>query len=140
MRLLVRALIALLVLGAAYGALNYLASERVEVVTLHTVDPAGLPTDTRIWIVDRDGAAFIRAREGSGWYARVRAAPNLELTRGERRARYTAVARPELRDDLNRLFRTKYGWGDAFISFTLGGRSDAVALELVPLRPSSLAP
>ena len=117
MRLLVRALIALLVLGAAYGALNYLASERVEVVTLHTVDPAGLPRDTR-----------------------VRAVPNLEVTRGERRARYTAVARPEWRDDINRLFRAKYGWGDAFISFTLGGRSDAVALELVPLRPPSLAP
>lgn len=136
MKWLVRALLSLIVLAAAYGALNYLASERVEVVTLHTVDATGQPKDTRIWIVDRpiDGrsAAFIRTREGSGWYARLAAAPDFELTRGATRARYTAVAHPELRDEINRMFRDKYGWGDAFISFTLGGRDDAIALELVP--------
>ena len=131
MKWLVRALVALLVLGALYGALNYLASERVEVVTLHTVDAAGQPKDTHIWIVDRQGAAFIRTREGSGWYARLAAAPSFELTRGAVRARYTAVSHPELRDEINTQFRDKYGWGDAFISFTLGGRDDAIALELV---------
>jgi len=129
---LVRTLVALLVLGAAYGALNYVASERVEVVTLHIVDASGQPSDTRIWILDHQGAAFIRARESSGWYARLTAAPDIQLTRGDVRARYTVVSHPELRDQINAMFRDKYGWGDAFISFTLGGRDDALPLELVP--------
>lgn len=134
MKLLVRVLIVLLVLGATFGALDRLASERVEVVTLHTVAADGQPRDTRIWIVDRNGAAYIRARESSGWYARVKARPDFELTRGSQRARYTAVPHPELRDEMNGLFRAKYGWGDAYVSFTVGGREDAVALELVPVR------
>ncbi len=129
---LVRMLVALALLGAAFGALNYLASERVEVVTLHTADANGQLKDTRIWVVDHQGAAFIRARSGSGWHARLTAARHIEVTRGGRRARYTAASHPELLDEINATFRDKYGWGDAFISFTLGGRDDAVALALIP--------
>lgn len=71
MKWFIRTFAILALLGAAFGALNYLASERVEVVTLHTVDATGQPQDTRIWTVDREGSAFIRARHGSGWYARA---------------------------------------------------------------------
>lgn len=134
MKLFIRIIISLLGLAVVYGGLNYLASERVEVVTLHTVDTDATPRDTRIWIVDRNGSAYIRARETSRWYARVRAMPNIELSRGSQRIRYTVVPHPELRDELNSRFRNKYGWGDAFVSFTIGGRSDAIPLELVPMR------
>lgn len=40
-------LVALLVLG-----LQIVASERVEVVELHTLDSAGVEATTRLWVVD----------------------------------------------------------------------------------------
>ncbi len=133
MKILVRVLAVLVALGASYGALNYFASERVEVVTLHTVDAKGAPRDVRLWVMDLDGATYLRTRTGSGWYSEVQAQPGFEVTRGAVRQRFTGVAHPELRDAINKAMREKYGWGDAFISFTLGGRDDAIALQLVPV-------
>ena len=132
MKLALRLLIALVVLAAAFGVLNRLASERVEVVTLHTLDAAGEARDTRIWVLDHEGRAYIRASPGSGWHARLAARPTFELTRGGVRRTYSAVERPELRDTLNTLFREKYGWGDSFISASVGGRARSILLELVP--------
>jgi predicted outer membrane lipoprotein len=132
MKIVLRLLIALVVLAAAFGALNYLASERVEVLTLHTLDAAGAPKDTRIWVLDHEGRSYIRTSEGSGWHARLVAQPTFDITRSDVRATYTATERPELRDTLNPLFREKYGWGDAFISAMVGGRESAIILELVP--------
>ena len=132
MKILIRGLSILLVLGAAYGALNYFASERVEVVTLHTLDDKGQPRDVRLWVIDHEGAAYLRTKNGSGWYTQIQAQPNFEVTRGASRERFTGAPEPELRELINRGMRSKYGWGDAFISFTLGGRDDAIALRLVP--------
>ncbi len=132
MKILLRVLAVLVALGAAYGALNYFASERVEVVTLHSVDAQGAPRDVRLWVMDLDGATYLRTREGSGWYSQIQAQPSFEVTRASVRQRFTGVAHPELRDAINKAMREKYGWGDAFISFTLGGRDDSIALQLVP--------
>ncbi len=132
MKIALYLLAALLVLSAAFGALNYLASERVEVVTLHTVDAAGQPKETRIWVLDHEGRSYIRTSEGSGWHARLVANPTFEITRDGDRRTYSSAQRPDLRETLNGLFREKYGWGDAFISMIVGGREQAIILELVP--------
>ncbi len=132
MRFVRRLLVALVVAAAAFGLLNRLASERVEVVTLHTLDAAGEAKDTRIWVLDHEGRAYIRSGPDSGWYARLAARPTFELTRGGVRRTYRAVERPELRDTLNARFREKYGWGDAFITAVVGGRQRSILLELVP--------
>ena len=122
----------LLLLAIAYGAMQYFASERVEVVTLHTLDAGGQPQDTRLWVMDYQGAAYLRTHSGAAWYARLQARPNFEVTRGGVRARYTGVPHPELSATINQLMREKYGWGDAYISFMVGGREGAVPVRLVP--------
>ena len=105
MKILVRVLVALVALGAAYGALNYFASERVEVVTLHTLDEKGAPRDVRLWVADIDGATYLRTKTGSGWYRQIQTQQSFEVTRGAVRLRYSGVEHPELRDAINLAMR-----------------------------------
>lgn len=47
-----------------------LASERVEVVALHTLDAKGETITTRIWVADHDGYQYLGRlllRHGAGW-------------------------------------------------------------------------
>ena len=48
--------------------LQYIASERVEVVELLTVDEVDGPITTRLWVVDDAGFAYLRVgADGSSW-------------------------------------------------------------------------
>jgi hypothetical protein len=51
-----------IVLGLALiiGGLQIVASERVEVVQLHTINEAGEEVVTRLWVVDYDEHAYLR--------------------------------------------------------------------------------
>ena len=51
-----------IVLGLALiiGGLQIVASERVEVVQLHTINEASEEVVTRLWVVDYDGHAYLR--------------------------------------------------------------------------------
>lgn len=121
--------LAALVLG--FFTLQYLASERVEVVELHTVDTKGETVTTRLWVVDHDGRAYLRVGAGgSGWYARLTANPDVRLTRRGKTRAYLAVARPEKSEIINDLMQQKYTWGDSFIATVLGGRDGSIPVEL----------
>ena len=55
-------------LALLFVVLERLAAERVEVVELHTLDEAGEPVTTRLWIVDDEGYQYLRVgSDGSGW-------------------------------------------------------------------------
>lgn len=109
------------------------ASERIEVVELHTIDEAGEPVTTRLWIVDDEGFQYLRVgADGSGWFSRIEANGEFEVTRSGTRRVYTTVLRPDKSGIVNELMRTKYTWGDTAITFLTGTREGAIPIELHP--------
>ena len=109
-----------------------IASETGEVVVVTTIATDGSTHETRLWVVDHDGSAWLRAGgDASGWYQQMLATPEIELERGGTQAGYTVQPDVTQRDVINTLMRDKYAWRDAYISF-LFSRDDAVPIRLVP--------
>ena len=110
-----------------------IASETGEVVVLHTTDADGHDVTTRIWVVDYDGAQWLRAgRAESGWYGRLAAQPDIRVERADVIAAYVAVPTPEARQIVNDLMRRKYGWRETVIAAMVGGRDSAIPIRLQP--------
>ena len=108
-----------------------IASERVEVVQLHTLDDQGEPMITRLWIVDDDGQQYLRSGNGSSlWFRRIQENPSFEVTRNGITQTYTLVLRPDKRDHINALMHQKYTWGDSLISLITGAKDAAIPVEL----------
>ncbi len=121
--------LAALVLG--FGVLQYAASERVEVVELHTLNDEGEQVTTRLWIVDHDGHPYLRGDTGSGWFNRVQSSDSVSLTRNGETLTYSHQLRNENLDTINRLMREKYTWGDQLVTLMGGGdREQSNAIEL----------
>jgi hypothetical protein len=112
--------------------LQVAASERIEVVELHTIDEAGEEVVTRLWVVDHDGHAYLRGETDSGWFTRLRAADTISLTRGDETGDFTHTVKNENIDTINELMREKYTWGDRFIEIAMGSRAESNAIELIP--------
>ena len=109
-----------------------IASESGEVVVVTTLDDAGTPAETRLWVVDHAGSAYLRSGSPqSGWFQRMQTNPAITVVRGD--LTMTATVEPDvsLRDTVNGLMREKYGWADAYISM-LFGREDATPIRIVP--------
>ncbi len=113
--------------------LQYAASEITgEVVVLTTTDDAGADHETRLWIVDSEGSAWLRAGMAeSGWYARILRQPKVTLARNGQSAAFTALPTPEATSKVTNLIQQKYGWGETLLSSTLD-RSTSVAIKLTP--------
>ncbi len=129
-KLLVRTLAGVVAVFAVLGITQGIASESGEVVILTTRDAAGAQKETRLWIVEHEGHAWLRAgAEAQGWYQRLKAKPLIELQRGEETALYTAMPVPAERDVINGLMLEKYGLSDQYIGI-LFGRDDAIPIRL----------
>ncbi len=124
----------LLVLAALFGLAQYVASERVEVVVLETLDEAGEPQITRLWIVDDEGYQYLRVGTGgSGWFSRIQANETIKVTRNEETQTYTTVLRKDKSERIDQLMREKYTWGDEFIYLVAYGDAGSIAIELHPV-------
>ena len=133
MKTLVKLLGTIFTLLVIVVAIEIIASESGEVVVVTITDEHGTPSETRLWVVDHDGDAWLRAGSASsGWYQRLQRHPQVALERQGRTfdAKITAV--PELRNTINALMRDKYGWADTYISF-LFSRDNALPLRVAPL-------
>ena len=109
------------------------ASERVEVVEMQTLDDQGEPMITRLWIVDDEGQQYLRSGNGTSlWFERIQENANFEVTRNDKTQVYTAVFRPDMRDHINALMHQKYTWGDSLISMITGSAKEAIPVELHP--------
>jgi len=109
-----------------------IAAESGEVVVLTTHDAEGRPHETRLWVVDHEGSAWLRAgADVQAWYGRLLERPEVEVERAGSRRPFTAVPRPDEHETMNRLMREKYGWADRFISL-LFGRDASVPIRLDP--------
>lgn len=121
---------ALLVTGIM---LQIIASESGEVVVVTTQDVSGADKETRLWVVDHDGTAWLRSGSAeSGWYQRLLAKPEISILRGD--ASIDAVAEPTLdaKDTIDRLMNDKYGWADDYIGM-LFGRDQGVPIRLIAI-------
>ena len=123
--------LALLIVGT-----QYIASESGEVVVLRTRDEKGGIHDTRLWVVDHEGSAWLRAGNPSGgWFPRLSAQPVVTLIRGSEVLAFQAVPTPEARDTINDLMQAKYGWADSYISFFFP-RAKKIPVRLLPATPN----
>lgn len=115
----------------AFLGLQTLASERVEVVQLHTLDEAGEELVTRLWVVDDGGYQYLRVgADGSGWFSRLQDNGEFRLTRNGSTQGYEAVLRQDKSGRINELMQQKYTWGDTFFAYAVGGREGSVPIEL----------
>ncbi len=105
--------------------LQVAASERVEVIELHTMDATGEEQTTRLWIVDHEGRPYLRGDDDSGWVKRLRASAQVSLTRDGERHAYRWQVRPEKIETINQLMRDKYTWGDQVITTLIGDRDES---------------
>lgn len=132
MKLVIRIFAVLFVLLVVLAGAQYVASESGEVVVLTTTDADGTPHETRLWIVDYEGNAWLRAgADVQAWYGRLLEQPEVEVERDGKRKSYTAVPEPDVRRILNEHMSKKYGWADAFIGL-LFGRDDTIPIRLEP--------
>lgn len=128
-RLALIALSALVLLGLG----TYLAGERTEVVVLRTYGSDGAPQETKMWVVDYQGAPFVRiGRPGRGWGERAKANPNVELVRkGATTPRHVVVvAEAATVNAVADAFADKYGWVDWWYGVVV--RKDPETLRLDP--------
>ena len=116
---------------------TYVAGEQTEVAVLHTVDDAGAPHHTKLWVVDHDGAAWVRvARPERRWFQRLQAHPRIEITRAGKTLAVIAVPdrSPEARAAIDGAFRAKYGLVDWWYGLLL--RSNPIPVRLDPAPPA----
>lgn len=124
----------LLGLALAFLGIQTLASERIEVVELHTLDDAGVEVITRLWVVDDAGFQYLRVgADGSGWFSRSQSNGEIQLERNGETQRYNTVLRQDKSDSINQLMQQKYTWGDSFFALVLGSRDGSIPVELHPI-------
>ena len=123
-----------IILGLALiiGGLQVVASERVEVVQLHTITEAGEEVVTRLWVVDYNGHAYLRGDNDSEWFKRLQSSRKFTLIRGEQTGDFTHRVKNENIDTINELMREKYTWGDRVIEIATSSRATSNAIELTP--------
>src|SRR5262245_3999529 len=101
-----------------FAGVTLLALEGGEVVTLRTHDAAGRTRDTRTWIAEEAGGAWVEAATPERPFLRdVMADPSLDVWRGGQwhRCRALVAQNPAGHERIRRLLAEKYGWKDRWI-------------------------
>ena len=109
-----------------------------EIVTLRSRAADGSLQETRLWVVDDGGYAWLRAGvPTNAWLVRIESDPAVEVERSGETAAYTAVPvrEPVVRDRIHALMRAKYAFPDRFISLIRDGDL-SVAVRLEPVSPT----
>ena len=123
----------IVVVGAllvGFFGLIMFASESGEVVTLTTTNTDGDSKRTRLWVVDHDGTAWLRAGDpASRWLARIQQSESTVVERDGVSASVNASVDESAAGTVNSLMREKYGWADKLIEVVFG-RDDAIAIRL----------
>ena len=118
----------------ALAVLGHLALIEIgrEVVTLRTQGPDGRWQETRLWIVDDQGSAWLHSA-GSEWRERFEASPIVELERGGATGRYRARPLPGPHPRIDARLREKYGIADRWVRFVSPDGPDVLVVRLDPL-------
>lgn len=130
MRLLVLA-VGFLVAAVVVGSLLL---DEGEVVTLVSHDAQGAEYETALWIVEWDGALWLRAGSPrTQWLERLRVHPEVELRRAGETHSYRAVVRddPATKQGVDAAMAAKYGFADRMWG-RIADHGDAVPVRLEP--------
>jgi hypothetical protein len=125
--------VAALVVVVFFSAVMMASETSGEVVSLRTYREDGLSTETSLWVVEDRRLLYLRAGDPeSGWLVRLKANPEVELTRGGETRSYRARVMPGLGSRINELMAEKYGWGDILVGVMRDDASViAVRLDLI---------
>jgi hypothetical protein len=107
------------------------------VVTLRTRDAEGGQHATRLWVVDHDGAEWVRTgHPEKGWFRRLQANPAVELERaGATTARRAVAVRDAaLSRGVDEAFARKYGAADWIVALS-GDAANRIVVRLDPREP-----
>jgi hypothetical protein len=124
----------LLLLALAFAAITLYALEGREVVVLRTRAADGAVRETRTWVADDAGAAWIEAAFAERpFFQQLLAHPDVELDRAGSVRRYRAepVPNPEGHVRIRALLAEKYGWADWWVGL-LTDTSGSLAVRLEP--------
>jgi len=113
-----------------------------EVVVLETLDAGGAPHETRLWVVDDGGDAWLRSGQPtSSWLLRIDENPRVRVPRGRASASYRAepVHDPAVRDRIHARMAEKYGFADELWS-RFADRDRSVPIRLQPLGTAAAVP
>ena len=128
-------------LVAVFIGITVIATEGQEVVVLSTRAQDGSTRQTRVWVADADGAAWIEsANSERELYADIRRSPAVSLYRDGKSHLYLArsFADAEGNQRIRSLLREKYGWADRWLQ-QLVDTSKSIAVRLDP-PPNFMAP
>jgi hypothetical protein len=135
-----RALLLLVALGGlavAYVLLHWALIETGgEVIVLRTEGDDGRWLETRLWIVDEGGVAWLHGDRGSQWVRNLEARPVVEVVRAGRAQRYRATPAPGPHPRIHELMREKYGIADVWVRFVGADRETTTPIRLDALAPS----
>ena len=112
----------------------FVMAESGEVVVLATRDAAGAHS-TRVWVVDDAGFAWLRTGDpASPWLTRLRADPEVAVTRAGERREYRAVPVEDAatRDRVNALTLEKYGTAEKILRAVMMDPSGVTPIRLEP--------
>jgi hypothetical protein len=129
-RILTGIVVLLLLLLGGY----FVMAESGEVVVLETRDAAGAH-ETRVWVVDDGGFAWLRTgNPASPWLTRLRANPEVAVTRAGERREYRAVPVDDAaaRDRINQLTLEKYGAAEKILRAVMMDPAGATPIRLEP--------
>jgi hypothetical protein len=129
-----RLLLAAVVAVGSFAAITMIALEGREVVVLRTSDGAGATRETRAWIADEDGHAWVEsANPERPFFQHILARPEIEVVRGGEVLELRAVPLPpEVGHPLiRRMLAEKYGWADTWIGL-IADTSQSTAVRLDP--------
>jgi len=137
MKLLLRLIGGVVAIVVVLFVVQAVASESGEVVKITTVDGAGEQHRTHLWVVDHDGHAWLRSGSPtSGWYARLKETPTLDMERNGERAEYTITVDASQVATINALMHEKYGWADTYIGLFID-HARSVPIRLDPRPPEA---
>jgi hypothetical protein len=128
-RILTGIVVVLLLLVVGY----FVMAESGEVVVLETRDAVGAH-ETRVWVVDDAGTAWLRTGPQSPWLTRLRANPEVAVTRAGERREYRAVPVDDAaaRDRINQLTLDKYGAAEQILRAVMMDPAGATPIRLEP--------
>jgi hypothetical protein len=136
MRTWILAIAAVLGLPVAYVLAHWALIEvGREVIVLRTQERDGSWLESRLWIVDDGGAAWLHGGD-SRWMANLRARPEVEIERQGETHRYRATPVPGPHPRVHELLRAKYGIADRWVRFVGPDNEATTAVRIERLPPS----
>jgi hypothetical protein len=137
MRRWIIALLVLFGLAVAYVLAHWALIETSgEVVVLRTQKDDGSWLESRLWIVDDGGVAWLHGNPDSRWMRNLAARPVVEVVRNGATHRYRAAPVPGPHPRIHELLRAKYGLADRWVRFVGADTPSTTPVRLEALSPS----